>query len=254
MRRRSVLWLLAVVLLLVGAARADAAFTFVAKAGAAVDVDSDPISVQLTGIQAGDLIAACVKHEGADTTRSISDGTSTLTAAPTTEQNHSGGEPHSECFYLLSSVATGSPTYTLTLGGNREYKRMVVYAYRYTGTASFDTSNSGQGTGTAIASGAITTTGTDEVVFGFYGEYTTATLSSVNINGSAADQTQTAGAASSAMWSRVFTGTFSSGQATATASASDRWTSAVMAFKASGGGGGATPTPRLMLLGVGGDN
>jgi hypothetical protein len=196
------------------------------SAGANADGVGTTLSVQLTGVQAGSLIVAYVKWEGAAGTATISDGTSTFTAD--TMNNAANGDLHGQFFYLLSSTASGNVTYTATWNGSRSYRKLIVYEYtRSGGTVVFDGSNRATGTTGSLNSGAITTTGTDEVVFGAYGEYAAANTANEQIGGQVADRVVRASYAS--MWSKTFTAPFA-GAATATGNSAE-WIGSVIAFK-----------------------
>lgn len=220
------------------------ALTFVKSAANSADGSATTMTVQLATVTAGNLIAVCVEHEGSATTSSVSDGTSTLTAK--TLKSHSNDDLHCRWFYILSSVANGTVTYTVTLGAARLFKRMHAYEFSYSGTAQFDTEPSGgggAGTSAAPSSGNMTTTGTDEVVLAVVKEYGE-TFSSPLINAVAADGSQSNPPSADISWYKIFTGTFT-GAATCTASGSIEWVVAAIAFN-TGGGGGSTQPPRSM--------
>jgi hypothetical protein len=209
-----------------------APLAFGRSAGAFSDSGSTTLSVQLTGVQAGSLVVAYVKWEGASVPVTVSDGTSSFTAD--TQNSGAGGELHGRFYYLLSSAASGTVTYTATWSQARPYQRLIVYEYTQSGgVVTFDASNRATATTGSLNTGAITTTGTDEVVFGAYGEYDARTTASEQINGVAADQVlRTPGYAS--MWSKRFTAPFT-GAATATGNSSE-WIGNIIAFKRTGGG------------------
>jgi hypothetical protein len=91
------------------------------------------------------------------------------------------------------------------------------------------------GTSTSLASGNITTTGTDGVAFGFYAEYG-ADLGSEQINGVALARKQGATGLRGELWQIAYSAGFT-GQATATLGVSAPWIGGVIAFKAAAGGG-----------------
>jgi len=66
------------------------------------------------GVNAGDLIIFFLKNNGAATAGSISDGTSSFTM--TSVFDNTNGPAYCQIGYLLSSIATGNPTYTITQG------------------------------------------------------------------------------------------------------------------------------------------
>jgi glucose/arabinose dehydrogenase/PKD repeat protein len=104
---------------------------------------------------------------------------------------------------------------------------MFVYQYTYTGTARFDVSNRATATSGALNSGNVTTTGTDEVVFGGYGNSSSATTTNERIAGAVADHVIRSRAS---MWDKVFSTTFT-GAATASGN-STPWLGHIIAFSA----------------------
>lgn len=211
--------------------------TFANKAGAAADGAGTTLSVQLTGVKAGSLIVAYVKWEGAPSALTLSDGTSALTADAL--NSAANGDLHGRFYYLLSSTASGNVTYTATWSVASPYRKLMVYEYTQSGGGvTLDASNRATGTSGTLNSGAITTTGTDEVVFGAYGEYSPTTTADERINGLAADQVLHTSYAS--MWSKAFTTPFT-GAATATGNSST-WIGNVIAFKRGGTAPNTSPT------------
>jgi hypothetical protein len=198
-------------------------------------------------VAAGDLVIVAVKWENADTTVTVSDGTSSLTETPAGHAADAS-PAWTTAFYLLSSVATGTVTYTVTWSAAQTFRDIGVMVYRPPSTPVTDgTFVKAVGNSTAFASGNITTTGTDGVAFGYYGE-TGGTASAQQINGSAASQVLTFGVQPrSSIWSLTYTAGFT-GQATATISPSGTWGGGLMAFKASGA---AAAPPARSLIGVG---
>ena len=119
-------------------------------------------------------------------------------------------------------------TYTATWSGSRTFRRLFVYEYTYTGGAvTLDASNRATATSGSLNSGSVTTTGSDVVAFGAYGEYSSANTSNERIAGVVADQVVRQGFAS--MWSKTFAAPFT-GAATATGN-SPTWIGSVIAFK-----------------------
>jgi hypothetical protein len=202
-----------------------APLAFARSVGAFGDPSGTTLSATLTGVQAGSLIVAYVKWEGPSAAVTLSDGTNTFTAD--TPVSLGNGDLHGGFYYLLSSSASGTVTYTATWNGARPYRRMMIYEYSYSGgTVSFDASNRASGGG-ALSSGNITTTGTEEIVFGAYGEYYANSTNTERINGVLADQVVRA--SWSSMWSKSFTAPFT-GAATASGNGPG-WISHVIAFK-----------------------
>jgi hypothetical protein len=182
-------------------------------------------------VKAGSLLVAYVKWGGtAASIATLSDGTSTFTADAL--NSAANGDLHGRFYYLPASSASGAVTYTATWSPARPYRKLMIYEYSFSGgTVSFDASNRATATSGTLTTGNITTTGTDEVVFGAYGEYDAANTTTERINGVAADQVVRASYAS--MWSKSFTTPFT-GAATATGNSST-WVGNVIAFKRTGG-------------------
>ena len=211
-------------------------------------------TVNLSGIGAGQLIAVRVSHEGAPTSITVSDGTSSLTGL--TKKNHSNSDISQQVFYLLSSVATGSVTYTVTWGTSPPFQKLAAYAFSYTGTAAFDAELTGGGDeynvtgGTAptgdVVSSTLTTTGTDELVLGYTANYSGNPEDTWLINGAAATGNLSVG--NSSEWYGTANSTFTGGVGVHYATTSVGLISAV-AFTATAGGGGCGLTQNLMGVG-----
>jgi glucose/arabinose dehydrogenase/PKD repeat protein len=206
-----------------------ASFAFARSGAASSDGDGTSLTLQLTGVGAGDLIVVYVKYEGSATTATVSDGASTFAAD--TAVHAANGDLHGQFFYALAAQASGTVTYTATWAASKPYRKLFVYEYSHTGTvATFDVSGRATATTGTLNSGAVTTTGTDEVAFGSYGEYDASTTSNEQIGGAAADQVRRQ--AYAAVWSKAFASPFT-GAATATGNSST-WISNIIAFKTTG--------------------
>lgn len=220
-------------------------FTYVNTGQNGTSASGTSLAATVTGVSAGDLVLVLSKWESSDTTVSVSDGTSSLTQTSASHASVSGSEPFCTCHYLLSSVASGSVTYTVTWGASRPWRDVVVIIYTPSGTVVTDgTPPAGNGgNSSSLASGSITTTGSDGIAFGMYGEYG-AIISATKINGVNSDRLVTGGFANhTAIWAKSYTSGFI-GTATGTLSYSNQWVSEIIAFKISGGGG-ITVTPSL---------
>lgn len=237
--------------------KAEAAFTFVNSGENGSSASNTSLQATVTGVHAGDLVVILAKWENGDTTVSASDGTSSFTDA--LSGNHAvgtagAGEPNVTALYLLSSVTSGSVTYTVTWGAARPWKDVIVAVYTPgSGTLSLDgTANKNVGAGTSLTTGNITTSGTDGIAFALYGEYGTG-LDSEKINGLVADRTIVGGVVNqSEIWIKSYTSGFT-GQGTATLNSSNNWAAAILAFKltASGGGGGGATNSHINVRGGG---
>jgi hypothetical protein len=226
-------------------AETQASWSLVSSSGSTTAGNATTQAVTLTSIQAGDLI---VLYFGDDTstTISVSDGTSSLT---TTSLAGFAGQ-FGAFAYLLSSVATGSVTYTVTYGASVGDRTIVGFAFRPLSGATVSKDGTEQfesvATGTSVTTPNITTTGTDGVAVGAVAQDNVATPSAQQINATNADGTQTGGIIGSG-WYKTYTSGFT-GNATATLSASAKHIGALIAFSQVGGGGSSS---RLILLGVG---
>ena len=217
--------------------------TFGQSQGVSSDASGTTLAVQLTGVTPGSLIVAYVKWEGtAAGTVTLSDGVSTFTAD--TLNSAANSDLHGRFYYLLASSASGTVTYTATWSAAKSYRKLLVYRYTYGGTVSFDGSNRATAASGSLNTGAIATTGSNEVVFGAYGEYAANNTTTERVNGLAADQVLRAGFAS--MWSKTFNVPFT-GSATA-ANNSLPWIGNIIAFKNTVVSGPNTP-PTISLLG-----
>lgn len=212
-------------------------YTFVKSQGNVFESPGTTMTNILPTVTAGNLIVIQVKHEGAPTTLTISDGTTSFTAA--TKVNHSSGQLSQQFFYLLSSVASGTVTYTCTLGAARDFKAMIAWEFDPTGTAAFDTEPSGggsSGNGGTLTSGNMTTTANDTVCLGAYAEFSSDSFTTMQINGVAAagvrasDNSTTTTQTRACSWYRIPTATFT-GAATGTGVVADDWIINAIAFK-----------------------
>lgn len=225
------------------------AFAFVGTANNSTDASATTLDIAYTAT-AGSLLVAYVKHEGTATTLSVarSDGSEAWTAGGKTTP--AGGEPSGQFFYLLSCTG-GAATYRFTCAVARPWRSFILFEYSYTGTASLDADVGGTGTSTAVSSGNATTTGTDGVAFGGYGEFTGDNGSAHSINGVAADGVvELATTTFTAAWRKTYTSGYT-GAATCTLAGSAAWVCRQIAFKAAAGGGGSVLSSRATLLGVG---
>ncbi len=224
------------------------AFTFIAWASNASDGTSATTIDTATALNvaAGDLLATWVKHEGAPTTIAVADtgGGNSHTFDAGDKVNHSNTDLSATFGYVLSATADASFTGRATFGAAKPFRSIIVAQFRPDAgeTVSKDTSATGQGNGTAVQSGTYTTSGTDEVTMGGYGEYVAATSSNHQINGVAADGVRktdvTHGNNFTAAWYRILNATFAAGRSTCTAGSSGDWIGCGIAFKSVAGGGG----------------
>ncbi len=141
----------------------------------------------LAGINVGDFIFVAVVGENIPTI-SVSDGTSSL--SPLGQINFGDSTGTMQGFYLLSSVASGTVTYTATYSGSTAHRAIIIWAWTPTGAVTFDQGTAAETTGsTSGNSGNVTTVGSDDLAIGYSLAGDGGTASSQQINGSAYDQT-----------------------------------------------------------------
>jgi len=220
------------------------------SAGSAPSGAAQTITVNLTSVVSGEFVFVWAKHEGAATAITVSDGTSSFTQISAGTVNHGNGDLSGGSFYLLSSVATGTVTYTADFNGtdSRNFREIVVIACPGDSgeTRSADgTSTENTGTGTALTSGAITTSGTDTIVFSTFGNYAASTTTLEQIGGTNATGRQEATGGAASAWWRILTATMSSGQGTATIGTQD-WISQIFAIKSEAAG--SSPAHRVIIV------
>lgn len=153
---------------------------------------TDSNQITLNNVAAGDLIL--IGHlidSDYDVITSATDGTSSLTVGAAVSR---GGYFSSQYAYLLSSVATGTVTYTVTCArGVYWNSELIAYAVTPSLSVSVDTAVTDATvsfTNTdSITSSDFTTSSSNEIVFGLIRPNVTATVSDVTINDAAVDGT-----------------------------------------------------------------
>lgn len=219
-----------------------AAWSFVKSANASTN------SVQLTTVTAGNLIVCHIKYEGTTAAGDItfSDGTSSFQLGT---HQYDADDMGGQMFYLLSSVATGTVTYTATFGAAKSFYSLSCMELDYgSDTASFDTQNVNTGAGLTPTTGNITTTGSTIAVVAAAGNYGGETTGTELIGVGAATNVQRQSQES--MWWAA--GGLSAAGGTATLGGSSLWTGHIMSFNATAGGGpSGPPVGTLSLMGVG---
>ena len=214
------------------------AFTFIASAGNSDDASGTTLDCSSSlNVEAGDLLVAWTKNEGAPTTHAMAKSTgspaNTFTYDAADTEDHSNADLSGAFGYVLAAAADATATFRMTLGAARPYRRVLVMQFRPDGgeTVTRDAGNNGQGNSSALSSGNVTTTGTDEVICGGYGEYGTRTASSEQVGGVAATEPAASPQGGyTAAWYLIATSTFT-GAATATLDADTEWVCGAIAFK-----------------------
>jgi hypothetical protein len=212
------------------------AWTFIASASGVADASGTTVDCSASlNVAAGDLLVGFLCNEGTVNTYAIA-ATTGAADSFTFDAGDKIGNATSvigSFGYVLSAAANATATFRGTYGVAQTNKTILVMQFRPTAgaTVTKDGSNgnlNGSG-GTAIASGNITTTGTDEVALGASDLFNNGTTSAEQINSVTADGVLRQTRAS--IWYRIVTATFT-GQATGTYSVSDQILSAIIAFKA----------------------
>ena len=222
-------------------------FTFIASAGNNDDSSGTTLGTTATlNLATGDVVVAWHKWEGADTTVSCAKDTGSPANTHTlgTKINHGNGDLSGQFTYLLSATADTTATFRQTLSASRPYRRLIVLQFRPDAgeTVSLDVQNTGSGTSLTPTSGSITTTGTDEIVIGGYGEYSANSTSSETIGGTAATEPAASPQGYSSAWYRILTGTMTGGTASGSIGSTQDWVCNIIAIKSvSAGGGTAVP-------------
>lgn len=226
------------------------AIAFVQGGAASADA-GNPLAVTLTGVTAGNAICIGLGWESASSTcGTIVDsggaGSNSTFVDSALNAHNTGGEPIARFSYTLNATRSGTVTYTATRVGTPSFMRMHVAEFSFADAPlapdQTDVTAEGSSSGT-LSSAAITTTGTNEIVFGFLKGFTGLTITSPTIGGVAGAFVGT-NQSDTAMWYRV--ATISSGVASVSVNNSDRWILPIISFKDSGGGGGGPVIPVFM--------
>ena len=226
------------------------AFTFVNSNQAGAGASSTTLQVTVTGVGAGNLIViVCGWGLSSDTTLTVTDPNSTFTNGTLLRNVDPTPDNCSAMAYLLSSVSSGSVTYTMTLGTAAVDLEIQAWAFSYSGTASLGAANAAQGNSTAPNSGNISPSGTDLVVMGaaMIEGADSVTASAPLINGAAAEGSNLNFQGVSNVWYDILSAGFSNGAASCTFDVAKAWVANVMAFKAVEGG--AAPSAYTVLYG-----
>jgi hypothetical protein len=166
---------------------------------------SSTVAVTPAGsVSAGDFVFVHVVGDGIPTI-SVSDGTSSL--SPLGQILRSDNGSVMQGFYLFSSVATGSVTYTATFSFATTNRAIVVGVYTPTGAVTFDQGAAAETTGTSSGnSGNVTTIGSDDLALGYSLAQDGGTASSMLLNSLSAANSNGSGGVY--IWSRAFASPF----------------------------------------------
>lgn len=219
------------------------AFTFIACVGGNDDASGTTLDCSATlNVAAGDLLIAHCEHDGTTTTFAVAKDSGSPANAFTFDAVNqieaSFNDLEIAQGYVLSAAADATATFRLTVGAARTFRRVLVLQFRPSAgdTVTKDgDGNKAQGNSTAPNSGNFSTTGTDEVVVGGYGDYSAQNTSSEQINSVAAIEPTGSPQSFTSVWYRILTATFTGGAASATLGGAGDWLCGGIAFKATGG-------------------
>jgi len=187
-------------------------------------------------VAAHDLLVAVSKWESGDTTTSVQKNSGSPAnvfdfpnISPDTHFYSAFG---GEFGYVLDAAADATATFRQTMAAARDGRRFFVMQFRPTSgyVAVYDAAHCARGTSAAPNSGNISTTGNDAVAIGAYGEFSSNTTSSEQINGVAATEPTNSPQDQASVWYRILTSTFTNGAASATLANIDWWCG-ISAFK-----------------------
>ncbi len=222
--------------------------------GTSTFADSVSCSITGTGVSSGDLVVAWLGWGIDGLSPSISDTSSTFSPA-TANNSITWSQAHGQFFYVLSSVATGTPTYTATVTGAYE-PEIIVWIFTPSAAATFDidvaTESLGFAGSTSPDSNVLITTGKNELVIGgLMTENNSTPVTDQAIGGSSATTNAVSAAYPSFTVASWYLATIGTIRATATLNSSQKWLINEIAFKADAGGGGGSTPSRLTTLGAG---
>ena len=136
-------------------------------------------TITLNGVTAGSLIVLVAKQAtDIDPITGVSDGTDAFTAATQVTVN---GGMSAQIWYLLESTS-GNKTYTVSFPVGAASTRLIVAEFGYTGTVSYDDDNTGSGNSAAAATGNITASGGNNLLFASSTPWSGLTPSNWDIN------------------------------------------------------------------------
>ncbi len=247
---KRILLLIAFVLLWTHPAFATAPFVNSCANGVNGSSNTTSCAISGTAVSAGDSVMCAAGWAVDGLTASVSDGTSNFTGGAVNPGTN-WSTAHLQVFYLSSSVATGTPTYTLTVTGAFG-PHIACLVFTPTGALAFDTdiaTASGGALSTSVDSGSITTTGSDELVIGALMAENSPTVSAQAIGGTSATTNHiefASGAFTIAAFYLAKTGTIN---ATATLTTGQKYVANEAGFKIAAGGGAAPSGLLLMSIG-----
>lgn len=216
-------------------------FTFVGSANGADDASDTTVGTTsgTISVQTGDLIIAAVQWEDNSTaeitTGSFDDNNNNNDLTKDSEIHNSGSEMNMHIWWGVANTTNATASFDLVVDTAVPYKKMVVVVYRPSGgTITKDISGTpaianDTNASNSVVTGTFSTTGTDNVVCAFAGFYTSGTWSNQQINGGAADHTDSPNGISG--WCVDASAALSSVTATATYSSIRYWVATAISFK-----------------------
>ena len=190
----------------------------------------------LFNIVVGDLIAVFVKWEDvacADVACVDSGGVNVYVGKTTVN----GANIYGKWFYCIATSAVNNATWTITFVSNSvNWTRGIVHVFTVDSgeTVTIDIEKSGVGTGTAMSTASGNTTGNDEVVLCGYGEYSSGTVSAMNLANTTAGVVAYPASQPATItwtWYKLYTATVAAMHCDATLSGSAEWLLSLISFK-----------------------
>lgn len=205
---------------------ASGGFTYVRSAAGEVHAGT----VSLTGVSAGNIIVVgCRWYNDDSGNASISDGNGSDTFTALTRRVDATGREE-QLFYLLSSAASGSVTYTCTAPGSSAYVNVAAAEFSQSSPASYDTTNGAVGNSETLNTGNISTGAANSLVV-VYGENGSGSdFTDLLIGGAAPDGSVQGGYGVNSLWWKIYTSTqtnISGGATTSTTS----WAGTILSIK-----------------------
>ncbi len=193
-------------------------------------VNNGEVYVTLNGVTAGNLIVVFFygAYPSPPSNITCSDGTSTLQKATLSN----GTYATAQIFYILSSVASGNVTYTISDDTGSE-PATFAYEFSYTGTIALDQENhNAADSGTSYTTNSITTTGgsNSQLMIAGISHYGGGTLSAQSIAGTGASGIIESTGETATTFYRIVTAN-TNGAGTATASSGGYWAGQIVSFK-----------------------
>jgi hypothetical protein len=235
-RARSIraLALAGVALLLLCAARAEAAIAFVQARGCAVSSGTSQNCAFTSNVGSGNLLVVGVYYESTTiTVSSVTDSRSTsYTATPSSPVTNST-QPQRQYVYYGIAPSGGANTVSVTLSASACCFNIVLAEYSGIDASSpLDQHATAQGSGTTLTTASVTTTQADELLVGIGSHWNTSTAFTAGSGYAKRVQNNTSD--SMALEDQIVAAT-GSYNASFTVNLTNTWLMAIATFKAAGG-------------------